>query len=75
LGSLLGVAGKLERQLALFLRQRRGEMPYAKFAKKIGLPQSTLHRLEMCRQSITLSRLELILTRLKCTVTDVFRDQ
>jgi DNA-binding Xre family transcriptional regulator len=50
-------------------------LPYVKFSNRIGLPPSTLHRLEMCRQSITLSRLEQIMKRLKCSLTDIFRDQ
>jgi DNA-binding Xre family transcriptional regulator len=66
------VAGKLEQQLATFLRKKRGDMSYAKFSRKIGLPQSTLHRLEMRQQSITLSRLELILKRLNCSIREVF---
>jgi DNA-binding Xre family transcriptional regulator len=65
---------KLEKQLAAFLRAKRGQMTYAEFSKKVGLPPSTLHRLEMCDQSITLSRLELILRRLKCSVKEIFPD-
>jgi len=68
------VPGKLERQLAVFLRQKRGDLPYAKFSKRVGLPPSTLHRLEMCQQSITLSRLEQIMKRLKCSMTDIFSE-
>jgi len=47
-------------------------MTYAEFSKKVGLPPSTLHRLEMCEQSATLSRLEMILKRLKCSIREVF---
>ena len=68
------MTGKLERQLAAFLRKKRGDLSYAKFSKKVGLPPSTLHRLEMCQQSITLSRLEQIMKRLKCSLSDVFQD-
>ena len=68
------MAVKLERQLAAFLRRKRGEKTYAEFSKKLGVTASTLHRLEMCEQSVTLSRLELILRRLKCSVRDVFPD-
>ena len=66
------MAGKLEQQLATFLRKARGETSYAKFGQKVGLPPSTLHRLEMCQQSITLSRLELITKRLKCSIREIF---
>ena len=41
----------------------------------VVMPASTLHRLEMCQQSITLSRLEQIMRRLRCTLADIFRDQ
>jgi DNA-binding Xre family transcriptional regulator len=67
------MAESLERQLASFLRKRRGDLSYAKFSRKIGLPSSTLHRLEMCEQSITLRRLQQITKRLKCSVRDIFR--
>ena len=42
--------------------------------KKVGLPPSTIFRLERCEQSITLGRLQLVLDRLKCTLADVFGD-
>ena len=62
----------LEQQLGKFLRARRGEMTYAQFAKKLGLPPSTLHRLESGEQSITLRGLQRILRRLKCGLHDIF---
>jgi DNA-binding Xre family transcriptional regulator len=74
LGRLRTVSGRLEPQLAAFLRKKRGDFSYAKFSKKVGLPPSTLHRLEMCQQSITLSRLEQIMKRLKCSLSDIFSD-
>ena len=49
-----------------------GNQAYAEFSRKLGLPQSTLHRLERCEQSITLRRLQQILTRLRCALRDVF---
>jgi DNA-binding Xre family transcriptional regulator len=66
------VRNTLERQLASFLRKKRGDMTFAQFSKKIGLPVSTLHRLEQCQQSITLGRLQQIMTRLKCKLSDIF---
>lgn len=62
----------LETKLGQFLRKRRGDLTYARFSRKVGLPPSTLHRLEQGTQSITLRKLELILSRLKCRLTDVF---
>lgn len=63
----------LEKQLAAFLRKKRGDMTFAQFSKKLGLPASTLHRLEQCQQSITLGRLQQIMSRLKCGLADIFR--
>ena len=63
---------KLERQLAAFLRKKRGDMTFAQFSRKLGLPPSTLHRLETCQQSVTLRRLQQIMHRLKSSITDIF---
>jgi DNA-binding Xre family transcriptional regulator len=66
------VPDTLEKQLSIFLRKRRGDMTFAMFSRKIGLPASTLHRLEQCQQSITLGRLQQIMKRLKCGLSDIF---
>jgi DNA-binding Xre family transcriptional regulator len=66
------VRDSLEKQLAVFLRQKRGNTTFAQFSKKVGLPASTLHRLEQCQQSITLGRLQQIMSRLKCGLADIF---
>lgn len=62
----------LENQLARFLKERRGEQTYAQFSRKLGLPPSTLHRLEQASQSITLRGLQQILRKLKCGLAEVF---
>ena len=49
-------------------------MTFAQFSKKIGLPPSTIFRIENGEQSITLGRLQLIMDRLKCSLADVFGD-
>ena len=75
LRNVCGVPAKLENQLAKFLRQQRGGMTYARFSKKLGLPPSTLHRLEQAIQSITLRGLQQIMRRLKCGRRDIFSDR
>jgi predicted transcriptional regulator len=62
----------LDKKLAKFLREQRGEMTFAAFSKKTGLPRSTLFRLEQCQQSITLGRLQQVMDRLKVNLEDVF---
>ncbi len=69
-----GVRKSYEKQLAGFLRRRRGELTFAAFAKRLGIPPSTLFRLEQCQQSITLGRLEQITKRMGVTLRDIFPD-
>ena len=66
------MASTLQSQLGQFLRRRRGEMTYAEFARKLGVSVSSLHRMEMCEQNVTLTTLEHLLGRLKCNLDDVF---
>ena len=65
----------LDEQLATFLRRKRGDLPYAAFAKKLGITPSSLFRLENGQQSVTLKTLQQILERLKCGVEDVFTER
>jgi transcriptional regulator with XRE-family HTH domain len=66
------VRQSLDKQLGVFLRKQRGERTFADFSRKLGLPPSTLYRLERGEQSITLRKLQQILARLKCTLADIF---
>lgn len=59
-------------QLGNYLRKKRGDMTLPVFARKLGVSSSSLHRMEMGDQNVTLNTLELILKRLKCRVSDVF---
>ena len=63
----------LENELGEFLRRKRGEQTFAQFSRKVGLPPSTLYRLETGQQSITLRRLQQVMDRLKCGLGDIFR--
>lgn len=62
----------LDKQFAVFLRQKRGGMPYREFARKLGISKSSVARLEMGEESITLKHLDQVLKRLKCEPGDVF---
>jgi transcriptional regulator with XRE-family HTH domain len=66
------VRRNLDRQLAKFLRKRRGSLSYAEFARKVGLSHTTLHRLERGEHRLTLSKLETVLTKLKVSMKDIF---
>lgn len=66
------MSSPLDKKLAQWLRGQRGDMTFAQFSKKVGLPPSTIFRLERCEQSITLGRLDAVLSKLKCRLADVF---
>ena len=63
----------LDQKLAEFMRRNRGGMSFVQFSRKTGLPPSTPHRLENGGQSITLSKLQQVLQRLKGSITEVFK--
>jgi len=69
------MAASMQKQLGQFLRKQRGEMSYPAFARKVGISSSSLHRMEMGEQNVTLKTLEHILKRFKCTVSDIFDDR
>jgi DNA-binding Xre family transcriptional regulator len=71
----LFVAVSLQKQLGQYLRKKRGDMTYPAFSRKLGISSSSLHRMEMGEQNVTLATLEQLLKRLKCTVADMFTDK
>jgi DNA-binding Xre family transcriptional regulator len=68
------VAASLRKQLGQFLRKRRGRRTLTAFARNLGISPSSLHRMEMGEQNVTLKTLEHLLKRLKLTTSDIFRD-
>lgn len=64
----------LQQQLGQFLRGKRGELSYPAFARKLGISSSSLHRMELGEQNVTLTTLEHLLRRLKCKISDIFPD-
>ena len=69
----LCVRGRFRKQLAEFLRKQRGAETYAQFARRVGLSSSTLQRLEVGEQNVTIDTLELLTHRLKCKVGDILK--
>ena len=66
------MADRFAKQLAKFLKKKRGDLTFQQFSKKVGISDSTLHRMEMAEQNVTLKTLEQICNRLKCKISDVF---
>jgi DNA-binding Xre family transcriptional regulator len=69
------MAASLQKQLGQFLRKRRGDLTLPAYARKIGISSSSLHRMEMAEQNVTLKTLEQLLKRLNCQIADVFDDR
>jgi transcriptional regulator with XRE-family HTH domain len=65
---------RLRKQLAEFLKKKRGEQTFAQFSRKVGLSDSTLQRIEMMEQNVTMDTIQHIVDRLGCGVSDIFRD-
>lgn len=62
----------MAQRLAWRLRELRGETPQYVFARHIGVSKSSLNRLEIGHQNVSLRTLERLCTRLKCDVGELF---
>ena len=71
-GTMLVVAASLQQRLGKYLRKRRGELTYEQFARKVGISKSTLQRMELGQQNVTLVTLGHLLKQLKCSAGEVF---
>lgn len=65
----------LDKQLAIFLRKKRGNLSHAEFAKKANISHQTLFRIEHGKQHLTLHTLEKMLINLNLRLKDVFPDE
>jgi transcriptional regulator with XRE-family HTH domain len=69
-----GVRYRLRKQLAEFVKRKRDDQTFQQFARKIGLSDSTLQRIEMMEQNVTIDTIQHIVDRLRYKVSDIFRD-
>jgi transcriptional regulator with XRE-family HTH domain len=63
---------QLRRRLAKFIRERRGEVPQREFARKIGVAQSTIMRIENLDQNVTINTLETLCRVFRVDITELF---
>jgi len=68
----IAVPSSLQKQLGQFLRKKRGNKSYPEFARQVGVASSSLQRIEMGEQNVTLKTLEHLMKRLKCSIRDIF---
>ncbi len=65
--------GKLATRLARRLRDLRGDVPQYLFAKKLGISKSSLNRMELGDQNVSLKTIETICRRLRIDIADLFK--
>jgi len=65
---------RLRKQLADFVKKERGSQTFSDFSRKMGISSSTLQRIEMMQQNVSIDTLQQIVNRLRCTMSDIFRD-
>lgn len=64
----------LAERLGKRLRELRGEDSQLAFAKKLGISKSSLNRMEIGEQNVSLKTLDILCRRLKRDVGDLFSD-
>lgn len=62
----------LRSRLAAFIRERRGSMPQREFARRVGVAQSTIMRIENHEQNVTLDTLEQLCRAFRVDVDELF---
>lgn len=65
-------AGFLQRRLARGLAQFRGTTSQNQFAKKLGISNASLNRIENGIQNVSLATIETLCRRLNCDIADLF---
>lgn len=62
----------LAKRLGQRLRELRGDMSQLQFARKLSISKSSLNRMELGEQNVSLRTLDKLCRRLKCDVSDLF---
>jgi len=63
---------KLAIRLGRHLRDLRGKESQLQFAQRLGIASSSLNRMELGEQNVSLKTLERLCHRLKCDVSELF---
>ena len=61
----------LRKNLAKNIRARRGNATQLAFARKLGIDQASVNRIELEEQNVTIDTLQHLCDRLKCTAEDL----
>ncbi|MCK5747368.1 MAG: helix-turn-helix transcriptional regulator [Oricola sp.] len=60
--------------MAKNIRALRGKQTQKAFARRVGLNQSSVNRIEQGRQNVTIDTLQQLCTRLRCRPGDLLHD-
>lgn len=66
--------GKLRNQIGVKLRKIRGTRTQVDFAKIIGISKSSLNRMEIGEQNISIDTIEIICYKLKISASEFFAE-
>jgi len=62
----------LAKRLGRRLVELRGDASQLQFAKRLGVSKSSLNRMELGEQNVSLKTLDTLCRRLKCDIGDLF---
>lgn len=71
--ALFPIMGKLSKKLSKNLKKMRGELTQVQFARKLGISKSSLNRLEIGEQNVSLKTIEKLCNRLKIFIGELFQ--
>ena len=64
----------LATRLGRRLQELRGEESQLQFARKLGVSKSSLNRMELGEQNVSLKTLDTLCRRLRCDVSELFAE-
>lgn len=65
----------LAEELAQFVRAQRGDLTLRQFSRKVGISDSSLQRIELGQQNVSLATIQQLVTRLGCNVGEMFGEK
>jgi len=72
---LICIMADLAKNLARTLKKLRGEQTQREFAKKLGVSQPHLNRIEQAKENITLKTVQKMCDRLRFSIGRLFDDR
>jgi len=61
--------------MSRFIREQRGDLTLLQFSRKLGISDSSIQRMELGQQNVSLATIEQIVNRLGCSVGKIFGEK